>query len=321
MKKIHKKWLTAGSLWLLPLLLYGCGGLQTGPKTENVQQESVFTFTDDLGREVSVDVGASLRAASLIGSFADIWMLAGGEVCAAANDSWEGLNLPLGEDVVNLGSLQEPDVEKLIASEPDLVLASVNMDGDLAMEELLAQAGIPTAYFAVSNFGEYLHMLDICTQITGQRDLYRQNGIKVQEQIEEIKERIDGREPVILLLRASSSNVKAKGSKGNVCGEMLLDLGCINIADNNEGLLEELGMEAVLLADPDFIFVVIQGNNQEAAMENVEELLMASPAWAALRAVKEGNYYLLDKRLYNIKPNARWGEAYAGLADILYPAR
>ena len=34
-------------------------------------------------------------------------------------------------------------------------------------------------------------------------------------------------------------------------------------------------------------------------------------------AVKEGKYYVLDKKLYNIKPNARWGTAYKQLADIL----
>lgn len=312
-----KVW-AAGFLFLL-LFLNGCGNTQTLNYEDGNQEEGAFSFTDDLGREVIVRKPE--RVAALIGSFTDIWLLSGGEVAAAANDSWESLQLPLGEDVVNLGSIQEPDIEKLIASQPDLVLASVNTDADLEMEEILMQAGIPTAYFAVSNFDEYLHMLDICTQITGRRDLYEQNGLKVQEQINKTKERMDGREPKVLFLRASSSSVKAKGSEGNVCGEMLSDLGCINIADNNHGLLDDLSMEAIIAEDPDYIFVTIQGNNQEAAMQNVEEMLLSNPAWSSLSAVKEGNYYLLDKRLYNLKPNAKWGDAYEGLADILYPVQ
>ena len=164
-------------------------------------------------------------------------------------------------------------------------------------------------------------MLDICTQITGRRDLYEENGLKVQEQIEKTRERIDGSAPKVLFLRASSSSVKAKGSEGNVCGEMLSDLGCINIADSDQTLLEDLSMEAIIAADPDYIFVTFQGNNQEAAMQNVEEMLLSNPAWTSLSAVKEGNYHLLDKRLYNLKPNAKWGQAYEGLADILYPAK
>lgn len=317
MRKAGKVW--AAGLLLLLLLINGCGKAQTMGSGEEVQKEDTFSFVDDLGREVTVENPE--RVAALIGSFTDIWLLAGGTVTAAANDSWESLNLPLGEDVVNLGSIQEPDIEKLIASQPELVLASANTDADLEMEEILKQAGIPTAYFAVSGFEEYLHMLEICTQITGRRDLYEENGLKVQEQIEKTRERIDGSAPKVLFLRASSSSVKAKGSEGNVCGEMLSDLGCINIADSDQTLLEDLSMEAIIAADPDYIFVTFQGNNQEAAMQNVEEMLLSNPAWTSLSAVKEGNYHLLDKRLYNLKPNAKWGEAYRGLADILYPAK
>lgn len=320
MKKSIYMQAAAGASALL-LLLNGCGLQKTAAEAEEKpkKQEEGFLFTDDLGREVAVrDTG---RVAALIGSFADIWLLAGGELTAAANDSWESLQLPLGEETVNLGSIQEPDVEKLIASEPDLVLASANTEGDLALEEILTGADIPVAYFAVSNFEEYLHMLDICTQLTGRRDLYEENGLKVQEQIGEIKKRINGSSPTVLFLRASSTSVKAKGSEGSVCGEMLADLGCVNIADKGSGLLEDLSMEAIITADPDYIFVVIQGNNIEAAMENVEELLLTHPAWNSLKAVQNGNYYLLDKRLYNLKPNARWGDAYEGLADILYPVK
>lgn len=281
------------------------------------QGNGAVTFEDDLGRQVTVENPE--RVATLIGSFTDIWLLAGGDVVAAANDSWESLELDLGEDVVNLGSILEPDVERLIAAEPDLVLASANTEADVAMEDLLTQAGITVAYFAVSDFEEYLHMLDICTDITGRKDLYEQNGLKVQEEIAEVVSRADGSAPTVLFLRASSSSVKAKGSTGNVCGEMLAKLGCVNIADNDKGLLDNLSMEAIIAADPQYIFVTTQGTDTEAALRNVQEKFESDPAWASLTAVKEGNYYILEKRLYNLKPNAKWGQAYRQLADILYP--
>lgn len=320
--------------------LYGCGNLpedvQEGetefvsempddalkeqPEETPAEEASVqepLTFLDDLGREVQVS--RPQRVAALIGSFADIWLLAGGELVAAANDSWDSLELPLDDQVVNLGSITEPNVEQLIAAKPDLVLGSVNTAADLELEELLTQAGIPVAYFGVSNFEEYLHMLDICTQLTGRRDLYEEKGLKVQEEIGQVLARVDGSSPEVLFLRASASSVKAKGSEGNVCGEMLADLGCVNIADKDGSLLDELSMEAIIAADPDYIFVTLQGNDQNAAMESIEELLLQHPAWSSLTAVKEDRYYMLDKRLYNLKPNARWGEAYRKLADILYP--
>ena len=124
--------------------------------------------------------------------------------------------------------------------------------------------------------------------------------------------------PSILFLRAAASGVKAKGSEGSVGGELLKDLGCVNIADSDSGLLDNLSLEAIVTADPDYIFVTTQGTDTDAALENVQETLIDSPVWSSLTAVKENHYFVLDKRLYNLKPNARWGEAYKELADILY---
>ena len=72
------------------------------------------------------------------------------------------------------------------------------------------------------------------------------------------------------------------------------------------GLLDDLSMEAIIAADPQYIFVTIQGNDSDAAMKNVEDLLTSNPAWASLTAVKNDHYYILDKRLFNLKPNAKW---------------
>ncbi len=292
-------------------------------EAESLQEEETgITFIDDIGRNVTVE--SHDRVVTMIGSFTDIWLLAGGEVVAAANDSWDSFDLDLGADVVNIGSHVEPDIEKIIAAKPDLVIASANTDADIQMEKILTDSGITVAYFSVSNFNEYLNMLEICTDITGRKDLYVKNGTEVQKQVAAARELVNQRNlegkkaPRIVFLRASASSIKAKGSYGNVGGEMLAELGCINIADDDDSLLDDLSMEAVIIADPDFIFVTTQGKDADAVRQNIEETLLANPAWNSLSAVKNGKYFLLEKELYNLKPNARWGEAYQKLADILY---
>lgn len=285
-------------------------------------EEAGITFIDDIGRNVTVENHD--RVITMIGSFTDIWLLAGGEVVGAANDSWDSFDLNLGADVVNIGSHVEPDVEKIIAAKPDLVIASANTDADVKMEKLLVDSGITVAYFSVSNFNEYLNMLEICTDITGRKDLYARNGTEVQKQVDMARElvnqrNLEGKEaPKIVFLRASASSIKAKGSYGNVGGEILADLGCINIADDDDSLLDDLSMEAIIAANPDFIFVTTQGKDADAVQRNIEETLLNNPAWSSLSAVKNGRYFVLEKELYNLKPNARWGEAYQKLADILY---
>jgi len=59
------------------------------------------------------------------------------------------------------------------------------------------------------------------------------------------------------------------------------------------------------------------GDDAEGVQKALNELFAEGTLWAELSAVKEGRVYQMDKRLYNLKPNARWGEAYEGLERIL----
>ena len=280
-----------------------------------------MTFTDDLGRQVTVS--RPERVACLIASFADIWYLAGGvdNIVAATNATWTYFDLPLREDVVNLGPTKELNLEQLIACEPDLVLASCGTDRNVDLESTFEGAGITAAYFSVETFEDYLRMLKICTEITGQTDNYETYGTAVQKDIEKALARADASHPDVLYIRATGSSCKVKNSEGSVLGEMLAALGCNNIADQDDGLLEQLSLEAILLHDPDYIFVVLQSADPADAQEILDNTLLNNPAWSTLTAVREDRYYVMDPNLYNLKPNERWGEAYAQLADILYPVR
>ena len=309
-------------LLVLLLALPACGAAEPGghPESPGIKEPAgeTIVFTDDLGQEFAIE--PPRRTAALIGSFADIWCLAGGRdtLAAAAGDAWTSFDLGLREDTVNLGAVKEPNLEALLAAEPDLILASVNTAADLELKDTFAQAGLAADYFEVDCFDDYLRMLEICTRLTGQTEQYETCGTSVRAQVDAAIARQDGSAPRVLYVRASGSSCKAKGSEGSVLGEMLADLGCVNIADGG-GLLENLSLEGILAGDPDYIFAVLQGADAAAAQKSLDAALLSNPAWSGLRAVQEGRFITLDHRLYNLKPNARWGDAYEGLADILYP--
>ena len=286
----------------------------------NLQTEWI-TFVDDLGREVTVN--NPKRVVALLGSYADIWYLAGGTICASADDAWEDFDLPLPADAINLGMTKELSLEKLFLANPDFVIASSNTKLNVEWMEILEKAKIPTAYFEVNDFEDYLRVLKICTQITGREDLYEQNGTSILKQIEDViaksKKRIEdtGNIPTVLSLRASATYIRAKNSVGNVLGEMLASLGCINIADNDTSLLENLSIEHIMTEDPDYIFFCQVGDNKQAVQEAIDTFIKENPAWANLTAVKEERVYLMEKSLYTLKPNDKWGEAYEQLEKIL----
>lgn len=300
------------------ILLVGCSAGQNSGNSQ--QNENTVTFTDALNREITVAKNPK-RTAALIGSFADVWQLSGGEVCAAVEDAWDdfGLDLP---DAVKLGGAHSPSFEALLSANPDFVIASASTAADVEMKDQLENAGITVAYFDVDNFDDYLKMLDVCTDITGRKDLYKQNGLDVKEKIEEIKadfsaQNLPENERSVLILRASSGFVKAKGSEGTILGEMLADLGCTNIADSDKSLLENLSVESVIRSEPYRIFVVTMGNDTDAALDNLKRMIEENPAWGQLGAVKENRLHIMERRLFNIKPNAEWAVAYEKIAKIL----
>lgn len=278
------------------------------------------TFTDALGRMVTIS--DPKRVAVLMGSFAEIWYLSGGEVAAAPDDIGEDFDIPLPDDMVNLGKINELSLEMLFSADPDFVIASSGIRVDLDWLDTLEDTGITVAYFDVSDFDSYLDMLKICTDITGRADLYQKNGLDIQTKIDEVRalsaERVKEKgAPTVLSLRASSSSIRAKNSEGNVLGEMLKSLGCVNIADSESSLLENLSIEYIIEQDPDFIFFVQVGTNDEKVKEKTDAFIAENPAWNELTAVKEGRVYYMDRKLYNLKPNSRWGEAYENLEKIL----
>ncbi len=306
------------SIFLAALLLL-CGCSSSG-NTDGKSGAETYTFTDALGREVMVEKNPK-RTAALIGSFADVWQLAGGEICAAAEDAWKDFGLELPE-AVNIGGAHSPSFEALLSSNPDFVIASASTAADVEMKEQLETAGITVAYFDVDSFEDYLAMLDTCTEITGRKDLYEKNGLSVKNEIDRIKEELKAEnlpeeKRTVLILRASSGFVKAKGSDGTILGEMLADLDCINIADSDTSLLDDLSVESVIRREPRHIFVVTMGDDTEKALSNLTRMMEENPAWGTLEAVKENRLHVLDRRLFNIKPNAQWAKAYEQLSEIL----
>ena len=293
---------------LICLLLSGCGAAEAPESRDGI------TFTDSMDRTVTVS--APQRVGICSGSLAECWLLAGGEVCAVTRDAVTERNLDLPDDCIDLGSLKEPSQEAILAANLDFVVLMEGLPNHRAMAETLDKTGIAYAYFDVENFADYLELIKVFTDITGRADLYEANAASLQPQIEAAiasGKREDA--PTVLILRTSSSKVKALDSSF-MMGGMLKEFGCVNIADSDGSLLTELNLEAIVQADPDYIFISCMGDLEEGQAQ-LEASLTSNPIWDTLQAVENNRVFWLDKELFHQKPNARWGESYEILAELL----
>ncbi|MDF2888135.1 MAG: periplasmic binding protein [Lacrimispora sp.] len=310
----------AVSIIIFTTLLSGCRD-RTVTTVENKpeSQTGYYHFTDALGQEIRVK--NPQRVVALMGSFADTWVKAGGELCGVTEDAFDEKGLMLPENVASVGMYNSPNLETIIGLNPDLVILSSETKEHAALKDVFKQAGITAAYFNVTYFEDYLSMLRICTDITARKDLYEKNGLDIKQQIETvIKKNVPSSSPRILFLITYSGGAVAKNSEC-MTGRMLKDLGCTNLADENKSLLKEFTMEAIIKEDPDYIFVVPMGNDEAQAKKNLEESIEKNPAWNGLKAVQRHRYIILPKENFLYKPNEKWGESYVYLSEILNGSR
>ena len=286
---------------------------------ENEAEGKYITFSDSAGNVISLDERPK-RVAVLFSSFAEIWTLSGGEVYATVYESVERGIVPEGTSLVDSGAGKTVSTELLISLNPDLVIGSCDIPAQVKCADILKKAGIPCALMRVESFDDYLNMLNICTDITGNRDAYKKYGTDIKKEIDNVLSSVpkNQEKPKILFIRGGSTprSVKAKNHENNFVCYMLRELNTYNIADNAPLLLDGLSLEEILREDPCMIFLSTMGD-EAAARENLDAI-MSSEGYASLSAVKNGRVYYLPKDMFQYKPNAKWAEAYQYLSEIIY---
>ena len=292
---------------LAALLLVGCAA--------RVDTAPYYSFTDSTGAQVSLPAAPG-KTAVLFSSHAEVWQLAGGTVDITVGESVER-GFAENAVLVDGGAGKTIDVEALLAAEPELVIGSADIPAQVDACAMAACAGIPAALFRVDTFEDYLAMLRICTDITGNKAAYETYGTAVQAEIAAILAASEANQKNILFIRAGSTDAstKAKKAPDNFVCTMLQQLHTYNIAEDAPMLLDGLSLEHIMVQDPDYIFISTMGD-EAAAKAHLTDLLQQE-GWRELTAVKNGRWVFLPRELFHFKPNARWAEAYAYLASEL----
>lgn len=304
-------------------LLSGCGSqgsdesASSTSATESSSSSQTVSFTDDLGRSVEVSKNPQ-RVVAGMGSFAEMWQLAGGTLVGATDEAFNDYGIDK-DKVSSIGGFSSINQESLLALNPDFVILTGTTAGQAGtadqtqLADALEAAGASVAYFKVTTFDDYLRVLQTMCGITGRDDLYKKNGAQVKTRIEHAIEKYgaDAKGKKVMLGVSYSQGVRVQRSDTQT-GTMLADLGAENIADENQSLLEDFSTEALLDIDPDYIFIIPMGTSDSAAQSSLESLT-SDKAWKSLTAVKEGHFFTLDPELFLYKPNNRWDKAYVQL--------
>ena len=276
-----------------------------------------FAFTATISAKTP-EVKTPRNVVALSKSVAEMWLLAGGSLAGTTSDA---LELPDAENAVSIGSLTNASLEAIIGLNSELVILTLDIPLHKKLEENIRSLGIKTYVADVKSFSDYAKVMKDFTALTGKSDLYKKNVTDLYDEIEKVIDSVqkskirqeEGQKKTYLFMRVSTA--KNKVLKNHFGNEIFMDLGLLPIVDDNSQL-DEISMEALLAADPDYIFVVAQGN-EEKAEEAFYKAYKSNPAWNSLKAVQNNKIIMLPKELFNYKPNARWAESYRLIADFL----
>jgi iron complex transport system substrate-binding protein len=293
---------------------------------EEALPESI-TIIDSAGRVVEVPQPLE-RIAIWDPTAAEIIRALGAEnKIIGINDAMTTYNAyywPELQDRPAISSWYEPDYEKVIDVEPQVIFTIVGYPADA--EEQLEPAGIKVIRLRFSALGTLADNIRTLGLILGKEkeaeeftDFLQSKLDLIEAKVKEIKPE----EKKKVYFESGHMDYLAYGP-GSVDDELLGIVGGINIFADLGVESSEVDTEEILVREPD---VVIKDNmgvdyggytaTDTSDMEAKRDEMMSRPGWRELKAVKDGQVYIQGGELFGPKIVVNLGY----VAKILYPDR
>ncbi len=265
--------------------------------------EYPYTVTDDLGLEVTLTAEPT-RVVAMIPSHTET-------LCAInACDKLVGVdaysNFPRSiSGLPQLGSAFEPNLEALVALEPDLVLA----DESSELAGALRRAGIPVYAGTAQTFDEVFEKFTVLGELVNRETEAAVLSGRVEGGVSAISERAAQLEPTRVYYEIDATPYSV--GPDSFIGVLLSRAGGENIVTPDLGDFPQLDPEYVVAADPAVVIV----------SERDAGTLPERPGWAGIEAVQTGRVVPTTGPLDDAisRPGPRLVEAVRFFAQALHP--
>jgi ABC-type Fe3+-hydroxamate transport system substrate-binding protein len=294
-----------GFALFLGLLLAGCESSETGNRVPSA-------VTDDLGRTVRVDRPVE-RVVSLAPNLTELVYAAGaGSTLVAVTKSGDH---PPAVDTLDHVSALPVDFEAIVAKEPDLVLATdqINPPGDT---ETFEAVDVPVYFFSFSSLDDVFGALRTMGALLGTEAAARDSARALERRVAALRTRTDSlaeaERPRVLVL-IGDDTLYSFGA-GSYVHEMVRLAGGRSITASIESKAPTLSEEYVLTEKPDVI-VGAWGPDYDP-----DRLLALHPTWDVVPALQNGRVYGLPSSLL-LRPGPRLVQGAQQMAARLHPDR
>ena len=274
--------------------------------------ETTLTFTDGLGREVTLD-GPAQRIVSIAPSNTEILFAIGAGDQVVGRDQLSDFP-EAAKNVTDIGPAFEAlNTELIVSLQPDLVLAAeINTPEQVKQLEDLGL----TVYYLKNplTLEEMYGNLEIVAQLTGHEQEAAALIESLKARVAAVDEKIaplSSRPNVFYELDATDPAKPFTAGKGTFIDQLIDRAGGHNIASDLEGY-PQISLEQVVAADPAFIIL------GDARYGVTPESIAQRPGWENLTAVKNGQVLPFNDDLVS-RPGPRLVDALEELAKLMRP--
>jgi len=208
-----------------------------------------------------------------------------------------------------IGAYMSPDLERIIALRPELVLSpETGMRKEVVHR--LTEIGIPTFVDNSNTLDQIVHSIDRLGTILGRESDAKTVVQQFQQRRQAVRERIANVNKPLILFAVGIRPLVLAGGRSFI-GSLIREAGGVNVAEEAAVPHPKFSMEEVARRDPDIIIVL----NKEC---RDDECFKEWQRHRDLRAVKNNRIYQLDADLI-ARPSPRIMDALEQLAAILHP--
>lgn len=255
---VMKRFLAAAVSAAILFAVTGCAGGESTAQTDSSISAGSVSQAEEVLTESGSTEPKDVKAVALSRNAARMWMLAGGELIAAADEAQDLPEIP--KDLVWIGSENEPDLKNILKTETDVVIVDRSVENYSGIKKELSEAECDMIEVSANSFRDYDASMQLLTERTGNSESYqkyvtevaaRNEGIisnaleaahKIEVTVTEPPARdvsdtklsdeaanqyYKGRTPTYMVIRVGSEGCCAMSNDDFICS-MLCDFGMTN---------------------------------------------------------------------------------------------
>lgn len=306
MKKRLFAWLSL--LLIVALLFAGCAAKKEAPLTggSSQEKEKSIVVTDDVGNKIELRKPAK-KVVSLAPANTEIVFALG------KGDNLVGVTSycdypPEAKKKEKVGDFANPNVEKILSLNPEVVLATGGIQQEVTKK--LLESGIKVFVVDPKNFDQLYVDIEKVGKLLGAEEKAAEIVEEMKRTVEEVKAKVSGLRKPKVFFEIYSQPLMTAG-KGTFINEMIELAGGINLGASAGVGYPQYSLEKLVKDNPE-VYIAVKGS-----MSNPGDIKKRS-GFSDLKAVKENKVFVVDDNLVT-RPGPRLTKGLLEVAKAIHP--